>query len=124
MKQLLLLTFQLIACLSIAAQDLQDLSFGTENTLEIMTWNIERFPKNGQTTVHHVVDIIEALNVDIIAIQEVDDINYFEQMVDSLSAYDGYLTSAYFAGLAYLYKPEVIQINNIYEFIYFKYILI
>lgn len=34
MKQLLLLTFQLIACLSIAAQDLQDLSFGTENTLE------------------------------------------------------------------------------------------
>ena len=33
-KQLLLLTFQLIACLSIAAQDLQDLSFGTENTLE------------------------------------------------------------------------------------------
>jgi len=115
MKQLLLLTFQLIACLSIAAQDLQDLSFGTENTLEIMTWNIERFPKNGQTTVHHVVDIIEALNVDIIAIQEVDDINYFEQMVDSLSAYNGYLTSAYFAGLAYLYKPEVIQINNIYE---------
>ena len=80
-----------------------------------MTWNIERFPKNGQTTVHHVVDIIEALNVDIIAIQEVDDINYFEQMVDSLSAYNGYLTSAYFAGLAYLYKPEVIQINNIYE---------
>lgn len=34
MKQLLLLTFQLIACLSIAAQDLQDLSFGTENTLK------------------------------------------------------------------------------------------
>ena len=110
-----MLTFQLVGCLSLIAQSIEDLSFGTENTLEIMTWNIEHFPKNGQTTVNYVIDIIEALDVDILAIQEVDDINYFEQMIDGLSSYNGYLESVSFAGLAYIYKPDVIQINSIYE---------
>jgi len=97
------------------AQVSSDLTFGTEQTLEIMTWNIEHFPKNGQTTVEYVIDIIEALDVDILAIQEIDDISSFEQMVDALSDYNGYLESVWFAGLAYIYKPDVIQINSFYE---------
>ena len=115
MKHIMILTFQLVGCLSLTAQGIEDLSFGTETTLEIMTWNIEHFPKNGQTTVNYVIDIIEALDVDILAIQEVDDINYFELMIDGLSSYDGYLESVWFAGLAYIYKPDIIQINSIYE---------
>lgn len=115
MKHIMILTFQLIGYLSLTAQSIEDLSFGTEASLEIMTWNIEHFPKNGQTTVNYVIDIIEALDVDILAIQEVEDVNYFEQMIDGLSSYDGYLESVWFAGLAYIYKPDVIQINSIYE---------
>ena len=80
-----------------------------------MTWNIEQFPKNGQTTVNYVSEIIQNLEMDIIAIQEVDNINYFEQMVDGLNMYEGYLESEWFAGLAYIYNPEVIQINDLYE---------
>lgn len=94
---------------------IEELSFGTEDTFEIMTWNIEHFPKNGQTTVNYVSEIIEALDVDLIAIQEVENVNYFEQMVGSLSSYNGYLESSWFAGLAYIYNPEVIEINDIYE---------
>ncbi len=112
---MIFLLFQLVGCLSLTAQDIEDLSFGTETTLEIMTWNIEHFPKNGQITLNYVTDIIEALDVDILAIQEVDDIDYFNQMINSLSSYDGYLESLWFAGLAYIYKPDIIQINNIYE---------
>jgi endonuclease/exonuclease/phosphatase family metal-dependent hydrolase len=104
-----------MGCLLLTAQSIQDLSFGTEATLDIMTWNIEQFPKNGETTVTYVKDIIEALDVDIVALQEVNDISYFNQMVTSMSAYEGYLESSYFAGLAYIYKPDVIQINAIYE---------
>jgi endonuclease/exonuclease/phosphatase family metal-dependent hydrolase len=115
MKYIILVTLYLIGCLSIPAQSLEDVSFGTETTLEIMTWNIENFPKNGQTTVDYVIEIIEALDVDIIAIQEVSDVNYFEQMINGLSAYNGYFESVWFAGLAYIYKPNIIQINNIYE---------
>ena len=115
MKHLIILLFLLSGCFSMTAQVSSDLTFGTEQTLEIMTWNIEHFPKNGQTTVEYVIDIIEALDVDILAIQEIDDISSFEQMVDALSDYNGYLESVWFAGLAYIYKPDVIQINSFYE---------
>lgn len=109
----LLLVF--FSCSSIGFAQIDELSFGTEETFDIMTWNIEHFPKNGQTTVNYVSEIIEALDVDIIAIQEVENINYFEQMVGGLSNYNSYLESSWFAGLAYIYKPDVIQINDIYE---------
>ena len=112
---MMILLFQLAGCLSLTAQGIEDLSFGTETTLEIMTWNIEHFPKNGQTTVNYVIEIIEALDVDILAIQEVDDIDSFNQLVDGLSSYNGYIESEWFAGLAYIFKPDIIQINNIYE---------
>jgi len=112
---MMILLFQLAGCLSLTAQGIEDLSFGTETTLEIMTWNIEHFPKNGQTTVNYVIDIIEALDVDILAIQEVDDIDSFNQLIDGLSSYNGYIESEWFAGLAYIFKPDIIQINNIYE---------
>jgi len=115
MKLVLLFASLLLASLSLIAQTIEDLSFGTENTFEVMTWNIEHFPKNGQTTVNYVIDIIEALEVDLIAIQEVEDESVFQQMMDDLSSYNGYLESTWFAGLAYIFNPDVIEINDIYE---------
>jgi endonuclease/exonuclease/phosphatase family metal-dependent hydrolase len=115
MKQVILKLLLFLSCSSLIGQSLDDVSFGTDTSLEIITWNIERFPKNDQTTIDNVIAIIEALDVDILAIQEVDDINSFNQVVASLSGYEGYLESEYFAGLAYLYKSDVIEINDIYE---------
>lgn len=99
----------------VSAQDIDDLSFGTDSTFELATWNIERFPKNGQTTVGYVKDIIEALDIDLLAIQEVDDIAVFNEMVESMNSYNGYLESTWFRGLAYIYKTDVLQIDSIYE---------
>ncbi len=115
MKQLLFLIFLLNAYFSSPGQNFGNLSFGTDSTFEVATWNIERFPKNGQTTVGYVKDIIEALDIDLLAIQEVVDTIAFNTMVDSLASYNGYLESSWFAGLAYIYKPEILQINSIYE---------
>jgi endonuclease/exonuclease/phosphatase family metal-dependent hydrolase len=81
----------------------------------VLTWNIEWLPKNGQTTIDYLVEIIEALDVDLLAIQEVDEISAFDQLVEGLDAYEGYLESSYFAGLAYIYKTGTLQINDIYE---------
>ncbi len=97
------------------SQDLEDLSFGDDNSLDIATWNIEWFPKNGQITVEYVIEIMEQLELDVLAIQEVDNTDMFDQMLGALSAYTGYYESAWFAGLAYIYKTESIEINNIYE---------
>jgi len=110
-----MILFLLLSGFSLTAQSIQNLSFGTDTTLDVMTWNIEWFPKNGQNTINYVTQLIEALDIDILAIQEVNDVGSFNQMVDSLQAYDGYLESAWFAGLAYIYKSAVIQINDIYE---------
>ena len=115
MKGILILICLFLFEYSSSAQSIENLSFGTDSTFEVMTWNIEWFPKNGQTTIDYLIEIIEALDVDLLAIQEVDDISAFEQMIDSLSLYHGYLESDWFAGLAYIYKPGIIQINDIYE---------
>ncbi len=99
----------------IFSQDLEDLSFGDDNSLDIATWNIEWFPKNGQATVEYVTQILLQLDLDILAMQELDNKDMFDQMFNELTNYTGYYESAWFAGLAYIYKPDVVQINNIYE---------
>ena len=65
------------------AQDLEDLSFGDDISLDVATWNIEWFPKNNQITIDYVTEIINLLDLDILAIQEVDDTTMFDQMLDS-----------------------------------------
>ena len=97
----------------IASQDLQDLSFGDEHSLDIATWNIEWFPKNNQITVNYVIEIINSLEFDILGIQELDDTTMFNDMLDSLPSYSGYYESSWFAGLAYIYKTDLVEINDI-----------
>ena len=100
---------------TLSSQNLEDLSFGDDASLDIATWNIEWFPKNNQTTVDYVSDIISLMDLDILAIQEVDDTVMLDQMLDELPLYSGYYQSSWFAGLAYIYKTESIEINDIYE---------
>ena len=66
------LSLALLANASVEAQGLQDLSFGQADTFEVITWNIEWFPKNGQQTVNLVQEAIVALDVDVLALQEVE----------------------------------------------------
>ena len=99
-KSIIFSSYFLVATLF--AQDLEDLSFGDDNSLDVATWNIEWFPKNNQITIDYVIEIINLLDLDILAIQEVDDITMFDQMLDSLPAYSGYYESSWFAGLAYI----------------------
>ena len=113
LKSIIFSSYFLVAALF--AQDLEDLSFGDDNSLDVATWNIEWFPKNNQITIDYVTEIINLLDLDILAIQEVDDITMFDQMLDSLPAYSGYYESSWFAGLAYIYKTELVEINDIYE---------
>jgi endonuclease/exonuclease/phosphatase family metal-dependent hydrolase len=86
-----------------------------EQKLHIVTWNIEWFPKNGRATLEYVTEIIQQLDIDVLAMQELDDKRVFDQMLLSLPNYTGYYESEWFAGLAYIYKRDVIEINDIYE---------
>ena len=94
---------------------IDSLSYGTDTTFDIMTWNIEWFPKNNLATIDYVSQIIENLDIDLIAIQEVSDTTLFKQMLEGIDGYEGYFKSSWFAGLAYIYKTDAIEINDIYE---------
>jgi len=87
--------------------------FNTDSTLDIITWNLELFPKNNSLTVDSLVTIIMRLNPDIIALQEIGHQDYFNQLISKLDGWSGERTNGSYA-LAYIYKSELI-INDIYE---------
>lgn len=105
----LFLSFQLYG------QGLTDISFGSDSTFEVVTWNIEWFPKNGSITVDSVSKIIESLDVDLIGLQEVDDTTLCRQMIDNLPGYELFIADGWFGGLAYVYKTSSVSIQSIYK---------
>lgn len=95
-----------------------NLFFGTDSTFDVITWNIQEFPKNGSYTLENVQSIIQALNVDVIALQEIESSSQFTTLKNSLSGWDGFRanSASYNIDLAYLYNTESvdnIQINEI-----------
>lgn len=96
-------------------QTFPDLYFGTDNTLDVVSWNIEWFPKEGQTTINNVKGIIDALDAEIIAVQEVDSKYSFQQLIDELDDYDGYYLQDQYQSLAYLYKKSEVQVMDRFE---------
>jgi endonuclease/exonuclease/phosphatase family metal-dependent hydrolase len=115
LKRIQLLIFILFVGFPASSQTIEDISFGTDDTFEVVTWNIEHFPKSNQTTIEYVSRVLKAIDADIYAIQEVSDTNSFNELVNSLSDYEGYLDSDKFRGLAYIYKKNTVEINHIYE---------
>jgi len=99
------------------AQTFEDLEFGTEETLDVITWNIEWFPKNGGTTTGYVKEIIEGLAADVYAIQEIDDTTAFKTMVNLMEDYEYVLMDGWFGGLVYVYNSqniEMLEASKIY----------
>lgn len=99
----------------IYSQTLENLSFGTDSTFDVVTWNIERFPKNGVATVDSVSKIIEQLDVDLIGIQEIDDSTKFRQLINNLPGYELFMDNSWFGGLGYVYKTNTVNVQSIYK---------
>lgn len=97
------------------AQNLDIPAFGTDSTFEAISWNIEWFPKNGQTTVNYVHEIILDLDVDLLALQEIDDKTYFDQLLAGLDGWEGYYVESQYSNLAYIYKADELEVHDIYE---------
>lgn len=104
---------------------LADLKFGTNSTFEIMTWNLEHFAKEGQTTVNYVAQVIFYLDIDVVGLQEIEDQEDFLDIVaelnelDSAATWIGYRagsTSSQSQELAYVINTEwVTPLQTPYE---------
>lgn len=100
--------------LSSFSQSLSDLSFGTDETFDVITWNLESFPKDGTTTVGYVSQIIAELESDVIGFQEINNIETFEEMLANIDGYNGYVVNSNYGGinLAYAVKSDVTVIDD------------
>ena len=62
-------------------------SFGADSTFEVITWNVEWFPKH-LNTVNAMAEIIVDLNADIFGLQEITNTSYFNQLIDKINDLD------------------------------------
>lgn len=78
---------------------------GTDTTLEIATWNLENFAKDDARTIAAVIQAVEAMDIDIIALQEISNAVEFQALVDGLDGWEGtQANSNRYINLAFLYK--------------------
>ncbi len=101
------------------ANPFEEATVGTDTTFEIVTWNLRNFPLEGSTTVGYVVDAIEAIDPDVVALQEIESGIRFQAIVDGLSGWSGYrsTSASYNLNLAILYKDAAVTVGDgdIYE---------
>ncbi|MCD4818649.1 MAG: endonuclease/exonuclease/phosphatase family protein [Candidatus Cloacimonetes bacterium] len=103
--------------------DISDMSFGEDDKLEVMTWNIQHFPKNGDTTINYAAEIIKALQVDIIAMQEMGIESNFDELLQKVNEIDGdhewigewRYSDSYGNNLAIIYNSDVLENVEIYN---------
>ncbi|TXK71202.1 endonuclease/exonuclease/phosphatase family protein [Mesonia sp. HuA40] len=97
------------------AQYVQPINYGSSQSFEVLTWNTEWFPKNGYKSINYLTEFVDELDADLIAFQEIDDIGAFNQVANNLIKYNAVTYSSDFAGLAFLYNANVIQVLDVYE---------
>jgi len=89
---------------------------GTDNALDIGTWNIENFPRNTSTAAL-VADLIASMDLDIIAVQEIEDILAWDELVERLPDHDGVIsphtyTNGSFQKIGFLYKRDLVELTE------------
>ena len=103
--------------------DISDMTFGEANKLEVMTWNIQHFPKSGDVTINYTAEIIKALQVDIIGMQEMGIESDFNELLQKLNEIDENIdwigewrySDSYGNNLAIIYNSDVLENVEVYE---------
>jgi len=91
------------------------INIGTDANLDIITWNIQNFPKHN-TTLNYLLELISIMDPDIIALQEIENETAFNTLKDGLDSYNGIITNSasYNINLALLYSNNL-EVESIYE---------
>lgn len=88
------------------------LSVLSSTTFDIVTWNIEQFPKEG-TTIPMLVEMINTMDADVIAVQEINSLSGFNQLVGSLPGWAGKLHLNGTLGQGFLYKTSEVSLSDL-----------
>jgi endonuclease/exonuclease/phosphatase family metal-dependent hydrolase len=85
---------------------------GTPATLDIATFNVEGFPKNGHISVVALASLLKAMDVDVIALQEVASEADFNRMITLMPGWTGefYDIDNDQWNLAYIFKKSETEV--------------
>lgn len=89
---------------------------GSDETFELATWNIENYPKNSSTPAT-VADLISSLDLDMVALQEVENVDAFNELVARLPGYEGLLSSHTYGNgnyqkVGYVFKSDLVELSG------------
>jgi endonuclease/exonuclease/phosphatase family metal-dependent hydrolase len=92
------------------------LHLGSAATLEILTWNLHNFPST-DTTAAEVAALTLAMDVDLVALQEIADVTAFAQILAALPGYEGVTSpDQYSAGeyqkTGFLYRTDGLRLTR------------
>ena len=91
---------------------------GQENRFEIATWNIENFPVQGYTTVNVLSQLIQNLDIDLIAVQEIASIRSFDSLLAKLPGWQGHYSpddydNGTYQKTGFIYKSSFISLSSV-----------
>lgn len=90
---------------------------GLDTCLEVVTWNIQNFPKEGDSTLNRVQAAILRLDFDLYGIQEIQDTLAFMRLLAGLPGYAGLWSRDSYGGFyvktGVIYKSEMITVSRV-----------
>jgi len=92
----------------------QCISSGNSSLFEIVTINLQGFPKDGATTTSVIKDLITSINPDVIAMQELANEADFNSLLEELNGWEGryYPIDNSVYNLGYIFKSSEIEIDD------------
>ncbi|PRZ00999.1 endonuclease/exonuclease/phosphatase family protein [Marinilabilia salmonicolor] len=87
-------------------------SFEPNDDLEIVTFNLENFPKSGNT-IMHTAELLEHLNADVVAVQEISSEGALVELANQMEGWEAVFTTAptsYGQSLGYLVKATEVEL--------------
>lgn len=90
------------------------LAFGTDDSFEVVTWNLRDYPLADPGTSELLARIVPLMKVDVIAFQEIMDYYAFMELAAAIPYFDAYVSSDDSYRLAYLYDNRTVQVNDEY----------
>jgi len=86
----------------------------SERSLEVMTWNLEKFPLT-ERTIPAVTRIIGMADADVVALQEITSELEFDTLVSQINGWEGQMIKRGPLSLGFIYKSEEINFMEVFD---------
>lgn len=88
---------------------------GTPGAIDIAAWNIENFPADANTP-SLVADLVTSLAIDMVAVEEIADLDAWDELVERLPDHEGILSfheysPGNFQKVGYLYRADLLEVD-------------